>query len=65
MKRYFLTIIAGLLSVLSLSSQTLSLDSCFALARRNSYAIKTAKLDVEEAQEVKKQAFTKYFQQIT
>ncbi|MCQ2344860.1 MAG: TolC family protein [Paludibacteraceae bacterium] len=64
MKRYFLTIIAGLLSVLSLSSQTLSLDSCFALARRNSYAIKTAKLDVEEAQEVKKQAFTKYFPQV-
>lgn len=54
----------GLLGVLSLSSQILSLDSCFAMARRNCYAIKTAKLDVEEAQEVKSQAFTKYFPQV-
>lgn len=64
MKRIFLTMAVGLLGVLSLSSQILSLDSCFAMARRNCYAIKTAKLDVEEAQEVKSQAFTKYFPQV-
>jgi len=39
----------------------LSLDSCKALALRNNLEIKNATLDVEAAQEVKKQAFTKYF----
>ncbi len=44
-----------------LDSCMLSLDSCKALALRNNLEIKNAALDVEAAQEVKKQAFTKYF----
>jgi len=43
----------------------LSLDSCKALALRNNLEIKNAALDVEAAQEVKKQAFTKYFPNVS
>lgn len=43
--------------------QQLSLDSCLALARRNNVDIRTSKLEIERAQEVKKQVYTKYFPQ--
>ena len=43
----------------------LSLDSCKALALQNNLEIKNAALDVEAAQEVKKQAFTKYFPNVS
>ena len=43
----------------------LSLDSCKALALRNNLEIKNAALDVEAAQEIKKQAFTKYFPNVS
>ena len=43
----------------------LSLDSCKALALQNNLEIKNATLDVEAAQEVKKQAFTKYFPNVS
>ena len=48
-----------------LDSCMLSLDSCKALALRNNLEIKNAALDVEAAQEVKKQAFTKYFPNVS
>ena len=61
------TIIAILLTAagLALSAQTLSLDSCKALALQNNLTLKNAALDVEAAQEVKKQAFTKYFPNVS
>lgn len=43
----------------------LSLDSCKALALQNNLEIKNAALDVEAAQEIKKQAFTKYFPNVS
>ena len=46
-------------------NRVLSLDSCKALALRNSAAVKNAALDVAVAQEVKKQAFTKYFPNVS
>lgn len=46
-------------------NRVLSLDSCKALALRNSAAVKNAALDVAAAQEVKKQAFTKYFPNVS
>lgn len=47
----------------SASAQTLSLDSCLALARRNNAEIRISQMDIENAREVKKQVFTKYFPQ--
>ena len=49
----------------TVDSCKLSLDSCKALALRNNLEIKNAALDVEAAQEVKKQAFTKYFPNVS
>ena len=43
----------------------LSLDSCKALALRNNLTLKNAALDVAAAEEVKKQAFTKYFPNVS
>ncbi len=50
---------------LPIDSCLLSLDSCKALALRNNLEIKNAALDVQAAQEVKKQAFTKYFPNVS
>ena len=46
-------------------AQTLTLDSCKALAMRNNVEVKNAALNVEAAREVKKQAFTKYFPNVS
>ena len=51
-------------SIFNLNAQTLSLDSCLALARRNNMEIRISQLDIENAREVKKQVFTKYFPQV-
>jgi len=61
------TFIAILLTAagLALSAQTLTLDSCKALALQNNLTLKNAALDVAAAQEVKKQAFTKYFPNVS
>ena len=48
----------------ALSAQTLTLDSCLALARKNNVQLRTSKLDIEHAREVKRQVFTKYFPQV-
>ena len=45
-------------------AQTLSLDSCLALARSNNAEIRISQMDIENAREVKKQVFTKYFPQV-
>lgn len=49
----------------SLCAQSLTLDSCKTLALRNNAEVKNAALDVEAAKETKKQAFTKYFPQVS
>ena len=48
-----------------IDSCMLSLDSCKALALRNNLTLKNAALDVAAAEEVKKQAFTKYFPNVS
>ena len=47
-----------------LPAQTLTLDSCIALARRNNVEIRTSQLDIENARQVKQAVFTKYFPQV-
>ncbi len=45
-------------------AQTLTLDSCLVLARRNNADIRISQLDVERARTVKNQAFTHFFPQL-
>ena len=45
-------------------AQGLTLDSCLALARQNNPDLQKAELNVKRAEEVKAQAFTKYFPQV-
>lgn len=66
-KRVLYLIIFSLYTLLlaPLHAQTLTLDSCLDLARRNNYEMRTSRLDVEKAEAVKRQAFTKFFPQVT
>ncbi|MCQ2311875.1 MAG: TolC family protein [Paludibacteraceae bacterium] len=54
-----------LLCPLCVMGQELTLDSCLALAQRNNAEILSAQLEVKKAQEVRNQARTKYFPQIS
>lgn len=57
----FIILIILIISINELASQPLTLDSCKAHALRNNVTIQNAQLDVQAAEQVKKQAFTKYF----
>lgn len=45
-------------------SSCLTLDSCLSLARQNNLELRRTALDIDKAQAVKDQAFTKYFPQV-
>ena len=65
----FLSIIGAVLFILvpsagPLRAQTLTLDSCISLARKNNADIRTSQAEVQKAQLLKKQVFTKYFPQV-
>ena len=67
MKRYILILVLAFLT-LGLSAQNaevLTLDSCFALAKANNAQFRTNQIEIEKAQQVKKQVFTKYFPQVS
>ena len=67
MKRYILILVLAFLT-LGLTAQNadvLTLDSCFALAKANNAQFKKSQIEIEKAQEVKKQVFTKYFPQVS
>ena len=59
-----ITAAALMLVATGLRAQTLTLDSCIAIARRNNANIRTSMLEIERAREVKRQVFTKYFPQV-
>lgn len=67
MKRYILIVLLAVLTfgLNAQSADVLTLDSCFALAKANNAQFKTSKLQIEQAQQVKKQVFTKYFPQVS
>ena len=46
-------------------AQTLTLDSCLAMAKRNNPDLRKAELSVRRAEQVKAQALTKYFPQVS
>lgn len=66
MKKHITSLIFALL-VLGLRAQTpvLTLDSCFALAKANNAQLLTDQLEIQKAQEVKAQVFTKHFPQVS
>ena len=66
MKKHITSLIFALL-VIGLRAQTpvLTLDSCFALAKANNAQLLTDQLEIQKAQEVKAQVFTKYFPQVS
>ncbi len=65
-KSHIITLFFALL-ITSAKSQTpvLTLDSCFALAKVNNTQLQTDQLEIEKAQQVKAQVFTKYFPQVS
>ena len=54
-----------LLSSTALNAQTLTLDSCKALALQNNFRLKEAASELKQSEEVKKSAFTKYFPNVS
>ena len=65
-KQYIIAVILALL-ITSLNAQNpvLTLDSCFALAKANNAQLLTDQLEIQKAQEVKAQVYTKYFPQVS
>ncbi len=61
---YIWLILFVLFSVESRGEVFLTLDSCMQLARMNSPSLRKSQLDIKRAEEVKAQAFTKYFPQV-
>ena len=67
---FFVSLCLGLFFIFQLpvfsfaQAQTLTLDSCLALARRNNADIRVSQLDVARARAVKSQAFTHFFPQL-
>ena len=67
---FFVSLCLGLFFIFQLSvfnfaqAQTLTLDSCLALARRNNADIRVSQLGVARARAVKSQAFTHFFPQL-
>ena len=53
------------MSAIAANAQMLTLDSCLSLARENNLQMKNADLEIEKAQQVRYQALTKYFPNIS
>lgn len=64
MKKYIIILILGLMST-GISAQVLSLDSCKRLTLKNNRKVIEARLEVDRADQVKKDAFTHYFPDIS
>ncbi len=65
MKKYIFAAVIVLLATWLKAQDVLTIDSCFALAKANNAELKTKRLDIQRAQEVKAQVFTKYFPQVS
>lgn len=67
MKKSHIIILFFALLTIGAKAQTpvLTLDSCFALAKTNNVQLQADQLEIEKAQQVKAQVFTKYFPQVS
>lgn len=61
----FIIQIILIIPISELAAQPLTLDSCKAFALRHNVTVQNALLDVQAAEQVKKQAFTKYFPSVS
>jgi len=64
MKRCITTILLLVFLLPIWAQQPLTIDSCMQLARQNNPQLRKSQLNVQRAEQVKAQAFTKYFPQI-
>lgn len=65
MKKLSAIIAFSVLCAAACFAQTLTLDSCLYLARRNNADILSSQLEIDKAREVKAQVFTRFFPQIS
>lgn len=65
MKKHLLFILTVIGAISINAQQTLSLDQCRELALKNNVAIRNSTLKTEVAREIRKEAFTKYFPNIS
>lgn len=63
--RFIVLAICLFISAHSMADRLLTLDSCLSLAQQHNKKIQQAALNVSKAEEVKKQAMTKYFPQVS
>lgn len=61
----FIVLLGSCLLTLGSYAQVLTLDSCLEMAKRNNPDLRKAELSVKRAEEVKAQALTKYFPQVS
>lgn len=61
--RYILAVFCLIACIVN--GQTLSLDSCLSLAKKNNPQVRNAQLEIEKAQQVRYQALTKFFPNIS
>ena len=65
MKKILITITCSVCCCITAAQTTLTLDQCKQLARENNIALRSARNDIEQAEQQKKQAFTNYFPQVS
>ena len=65
MKRYIIIGMAALCSLSTTAQQTLTLDQCRQMALANNAKIKNAQIDIESAEQQRKEAFTNYFPSVS
>ena len=63
--RFIVLALCLVFSVHGMADRLLTLDSCLSLAQQHNKKIQQAALNVSKAEEVKKQAMTKYFPQVS
>jgi outer membrane protein TolC len=65
MKKILITITCSVCCCITAAQTTLTLDQCKQLARENNIALRSARNNIEQAEEQRKQAYTNYFPQVS
>ncbi len=65
MKKILITITCSVCCCITAAQTTLTLDQCKQLARDNNIALRSARNNIEQAEQQRKQAFTNYFPQVS
>lgn len=65
MKRHYITAFTLIITLIASAQRVISLDECKELALKNNIAIRNSSLQSEIAKEVRREAFTMYFPQVS